>query len=252
MAKSEPEYHSPWHQAPAQPAQRSRVRFFRRYLVLVAIVALLFLGISYLVPPAGVSSTERPYLLRGSLLVFIVLAAIAGSRRSFARIGAELGVWLALMVGMVVLYAYRFELQAVASRTFSELIPSQPAVTSDDSVVLRRSLDGQFHVDAQVDEVPVRFLIDTGASGIVLTSADAARIGIDRSQLRFTQLFETANGVIRGAAVRLHTLRIGPLLFSDIAASVGEGDLSECLLGMHLLEKLSSVEIRNGSLILRR
>jgi aspartyl protease family protein len=122
-------------------------------------------------------------------------------------------------------------------------------------MIFSRAADRQFwvdaQVDAQVDGVPIRFLVDTGASSVVLNRSDAARLGFPASSLHFTQEFTTANGRTRGAPVTLREIRIGTIRFSNVDASVNEGELTESLLGMHLLERLSSVEIKQDRLIIR-
>lgn len=109
---------------------------------------------------------------------------------------------------------------------------------------------GHYLVDAVVNGTPVRFLVDTGASDVVLTMEDAERLGLDPRTLRFTQRFATANGEVRGAPVVLRELRIGQFSLFDLPASVNEGPLSISLLGMSFLGRLSGYQVENGRLIL--
>ena len=99
--------------------------------------------------------------------------------------------------------------------------------------------------------VPIRFLIDTGASDIVLNPSDARRLGFDASNLRFSRQYETANGMVRGAPVTLRELRVGQLHLFDVEASVNEAPLEVSLLGMSFLNELSGYEVARGRLILR-
>src|SRR5258706_14014106 len=95
-------------------------------------------------------------------------------------------------------------------------------------------------------------LADPGPSGVCLTREDPPRLGFTPDRLSFTQSFDTANGRTRGAPVRLQQIRIGPIAFTDVPASVAEGDLRQSLLGMRLLERLSSIEIRTDTLVIRQ
>ena len=111
--------------------------------------------------------------------------------------------------------------------------------------------DGHYLVEALVNGAPVTFLVDTGASDIVLTLDDARRIGLEPRTLAFTQRFSTANGEVRGAPVVLREIRIGQLSLFDVTASVNEAALEVSLLGMSFLEQLSGYQVERGRLILR-
>lgn len=110
---------------------------------------------------------------------------------------------------------------------------------------------GHYVIEAMVNGTPVTFLIDTGASDVVLNLDDARRVGFEPRTLRYTQSFQTANGEVRGAPVTLREVRIGQLQLFDLGASVNEAPLSVSLLGMSFLERLASYEVRDGRLVLR-
>ena len=117
--------------------------------------------------------------------------------------------------------------------------------------VVEAEANGHFVIDATVDGVPITFLLDTGASDIVLTLDDARQLGFLPHNLEFSQRFQTANGQVRGAPVRLRELRIGQFSLYDQVASVNEAPLAISLLGMRFLDQLSSYRVEDGRLILR-
>ena len=147
-------------------------------------------------------------------------------------------------------YAYRFDLQSIGERLLSELVPGL-GVVEDGEVSFRASAGGHFVVEAEVDGVTLRLLVDTGASDVVLSPADAGRLGFALESLSFTKRYRTANGVVFGAPVRLNRVRIGPISVSDVAASVNGAPMARSLLGMSFLDRLSGYEVRNGTLVLR-
>jgi aspartyl protease family protein len=106
-------------------------------------------------------------------------------------------------------------------------------------------------VEAVVNGTPVTFLVDTGASDIVLRMADAERLGFQPATLRFTQRFATANGEVRGAPVMLREFRVGEFSLFDVPASVNEAPLRMSLLGMSFLRQLDGYGVENGRLVLR-
>jgi aspartyl protease family protein len=110
---------------------------------------------------------------------------------------------------------------------------------------------GHFLVEAVVNGVPIDFMVDTGASHVVLSLQDARRLGFTSTNLHFTQKFQSANGTVRAAPVELRELRIGQLRLFDLEASVNGGPLPISLLGMSFLQRLSSYEVARDRLILR-
>jgi aspartyl protease family protein len=132
------------------------------------------------------------------------------------------------------------------------LVPANAVATDDNGLVITASADGHFYVNGRANGQRIRFMIDTGASNITLSPQDASRIGINLSELRFNQRFQTANGVGLGAPYRLDSLSIGSFEFANTRVSVNGADMSTSLLGMSFLERLKSFEFRGSKLYLRR
>ena len=122
---------------------------------------------------------------------------------------------------------------------------------SDLEYVVQPRAGGHYVVEAAVNGAPVTFLVDTGASDIVLTMADAGRLGFHPATLRFTQPFATANGEVRGAPVVLREIRVGQFSLFNVPASVNEAPLRVSLLGMSFLQQLNGYGVENGKLVLR-
>src|SRR5690349_2066812 len=97
---------------------------------------------------------------------------------------------------------------------------------------------GHFVADGQVNGVPIRFTIDTGATFISLPASEARRLGLDYMKGRKAAM-ETANGVAAAYRVRLDTVRVGELTVNNVDAVVMEGDsLPVALLGMSFLNRM--------------
>lgn len=124
---------------------------------------------------------------------------------------------------------------------------SEPAL----ELVIPAGPHGHFMVEAVVDGTPLEFMVDTGASDVVLSPADARRIGLRPENLRFTRRFRTANGEVAGAPVVLRELRLGQQSAYDVEASVHGAPLPVSLLGMSFLGRLRGYEVDDGRLILR-
>lgn len=129
--------------------------------------------------------------------------------------------------------------------------PSQTAARATDELIIPAGAGGHFMVQAESDGVGVRFLVDTGASSVILTADDARRLGLNPRALEYDRSFQTANGVIQAASVTLPELRIGQLVVEGVEATVADSPLAISLLGMSFLERLEGYEVRDDGLILR-
>ena len=112
--------------------------------------------------------------------------------------------------------------------------------------------DGHYHLTAQVNDVSIRFVIDTGASTIALGPRDAERVGIDLDNLAYIGEARTANGIVETAPVRLDTLTIGDIRDENVPAMVLRADLEQSLMGMSYLSRFARVSIEANRLILER
>ena len=122
--------------------------------------------------------------------------------------------------------------------------PPAPAVNT---LVYPADARGHVVLDAFVNGAPVRVLVDTGASFVTLTPADALAAGLDPRQLTFNERASTANGEVRIATVTLREIRLGQLSVADVPAAVIQ-NLRVSLLGMSFLRRMQSYEMRDGRL----
>jgi aspartyl protease family protein len=137
--------------------------------------------------------------------------------------------------------------------------PYQPSPTGtaaptdsagSNTIVVDGGGSGRFVVPATVNGVELAFLVDSGASDVVLSPADAARVGFRRSQLRFSGSAATANGDVRLAPVTLRELRVGQFSQRGVPAVVNGAEMPISLLGMSFLARLDGWEAKGDRLML--
>jgi aspartyl protease family protein len=120
------------------------------------------------------------------------------------------------------------------------------------TLTLFRSGAGHFEADASVNGRRMRFLVDTGASVVVLRESEAARLGIHPIARDYRAKVSTANGVVMAAPVELNRVDIGSLTVQNVAALVLPDDaLAQNLLGMSFLSRVR-FEHKNGRLVLEQ
>lgn len=240
----------PWSRRPSGPPPRGRRA---AWLVLMLGVAALLAFLAWRFPDALTSESGRARFVYLVALLALVSAGVLARRRLALREAARhLAVWVAVALVVVVGYGYRFELAALADRLLGELLPHRGMDAGETAISFRAGANGHFRIEALVDGTPIRFLVDTGASDVVLSSRDARRLGYDIEALSFTRTYTTANGIVRGAPVRLGEVVVGPIRVRDVRASITEGSMPISLLGLSFLERLRSYEVGDGTLTLRR
>ena len=125
-----------------------------------------------------------------------------------------------------------------------------PAVAAGPrTVVITRAANGNFDVEGSIDGRRLDFIVDTGASAVTLNSDAAARLGLHPAERDYTVALNTANGVVRGAAVRLDMVEVGDIMVRDVAAViVPVAALRSNLLGLSFLSRLHHFDYRDGKL----
>jgi aspartyl protease family protein len=189
-----------------------------------------------------------------ALLAF-VLAGFAWRGGAWSANFRHFAIWGAIALALVGVYAYREPLLWFAGPVVQELMPSRVVeVTTPDGaseLVVSRGPDGHFHLDADANGTPIRFLVDTGASDTVLTVTDAERSGIDTSTLRFNRPVQTANGMAFDARARLESLEIGPYRLNDVSIGVMPDEaLGGSLLGMSTINRFAGWRVEGDRMIL--
>ncbi len=112
--------------------------------------------------------------------------------------------------------------------------------------------DGHFHLTAELNGTPVRFIVDTGASALALSQRDARRAGIDLDRLVYAGQARTANGIVPTATVRLDRVAIGDIVDENVPAMVIQADIDRSLMGMDYLRRFARVSFEGDSMVLER
>jgi len=186
--------------------------------------------------------TERLIYL-AVLLGLIVVAFVASGRMSWLRTLQQAAAWTLIILLTVAGVGIFMETQGT---------PNQVRIEDSGRIVAELGRDGHYNLTLNVNGVPTDFLVDTGATNIVLTRQDAEAAGLPVDQLNFFGRANTANGEVRTAPVRLDTLSLGPVTDRDVYAVVNGGEMDQSLLGMGYLQRWGKIEITGGELILTR
>lgn len=116
--------------------------------------------------------------------------------------------------------------------------------------VIERESNGHFYVNAKVNGELVRFVVDTGATGVALTEDDARRAGLQFSTRDFEHVGEGAAGPIRGTLVTIDSIDVDGKTVEDVSGAVLEGSQLS-LLGQSYLSRMGEVQMRGDYMVLR-
>lgn len=183
-------------------------------------------------------------------LIYLVLlgAVVAGyflleNRDRLGKTAQQAAIWGLIFLGAVAVAGLWGDIRRSAYPT--------EVVTRGDTMEVPVAQDGHFYVTAEVNGADVLFVVDTGASDIVLSRGDAERAGLDPDGLTYFGTAMTANGIVRTASVRLDSVTLGPLTDTDVPAVVTAGELDRSLLGMSYLGQFE-MTLTPDRLVLRR
>ncbi|HEY5070655.1 MAG TPA: TIGR02281 family clan AA aspartic protease [Caulobacteraceae bacterium] len=242
----------PWVRPPSQPPRKPARQGVLLWLGLLAVAVLAFALLARLFPGQLTGANDWGEALRLFGLLALVSSGLVAARRidlgATARIIAG---WTGIFAIAFLAYAFREDLLAAVLKARTALIPAYGVAQSPRSMVVGRSEGDGFYVQGEIDGAPVRFMVDTGASDIVLSPADAQRAGLLSPATRFSAPSETAAGIAWGAPVTVRRLAVGPIRIRDVPAFINQAPMSASLLGMAFLKRLDSFEVRGDRLFLR-
>lgn len=202
--------------------------------------------------PGALAKIDQPnawYLVGLLALSSSALVRMRGLRLA-SVVGAVAG-WTAVFAVLFAGYAFRGDLRAIGVKLQTALNPEHPVAAAQGTVVIGRSAENSFYVAGQINGQPARFLIDTGATDIVLNQDDAARAGLTPAAQQFSRPSETANGVGYGASGVVKSLVVGSIRLTDVPVQINKAPMSASLLGMTFLQRLESYDVKGDQLTLR-
>ena len=180
------------------------------------------------------------------MAVMLVLGSLMARREPAAKLLTMGLAWIAIFAAGFVLFTFRDDFGWVAQRLRAEAT-GQP-VEQGTEIRIPMAIDGHFWVSGELNGVPVKFLVDSGATMTTIGSDTADQTGVVVSPTA-DQLVRTGNGVIRVSSGRAETLAIGSIERRDIAVHVADNaELN--VLGMNFLSSLRRWGVEGRWLVL--
>lgn len=179
------------------------------------------------------------------LLTFVGGYFVANSRANLGQNLRYALIWALIFAGVLAGVGVWHDIR-------DDISPKQSVIQDTGQIVLPRAFDGHFYATLRMNGQPVDFLVDTGASNIVLTKEDAARIGVEMNALRFYGRAMSANGEVRTAPARIANVELLGVQDFGVEVWVNEGEMPRSLLGNDYLQRFEKIEISRNQLVLTR
>jgi aspartyl protease family protein len=189
----------------------------------------------------GVNTAQLVYLI-------LLLAAVTGwvMVEYRGRLGTAMrtGVaWGLIFVGVMAGYGLWQDLRLQT--------PRQAVMISDAAMEIPRAPDGHYYLTLTIGGKEMEFMVDTGATNVVLSREAARSLGVDPDALSYVGQAQTANGVVQTARLNVGPVTLGPWIDPMLGVWVNGGQMEGSLLGMDYLGKYR-IEIADNRMVLRR
>ena len=188
--------------------------------------------------------TEFGKLIYLVLLLFLVGGTILIQLRAKPKKTIkQASVWV-LIISTTIVALY------IAEKTFKTENAFLKMSEDNNVISIPLQKDGHFHVILLVNGKPLQFIVDTGASEIVLSPKDAKNLGFPIKRLDYSIDAKTANGLARLSPVRLNEVELGNHKVSNLKALINKSNMEVSLLGMSYLNLFKTIKIEESKMLL--
>lgn len=220
-----------------------------RWIMLVLLLtAAMGAAVLWAAVPDGAELHFVYLLLLGLFVGSGLVWALA--RAPIGRALRHAGLWLLIGGVVFVGYSFRDEARYVLDRVQGDLTPQRGYGATETEISFRAGPNGHYLVEAQIDGADLLLVVDTGASDVILNAEDARKLGFDPDTLNYSIPYNTANGTVMGAPLRLDAIRIGPIVVRNVRASVNQAPMNRSLLGVSFLSQIGGYRVSGDVLTL--
>jgi aspartyl protease family protein len=163
----------------------------------------------------------------------------------------RMGLWMVIAMWAIVLWLFTMFFTKWSEHEYNpnQNVSNVLTIEGVREVVLERNRRGHYVSSGIINDKPVTFMLDTGATDIAIPYRVAEQLGLRRGP---TVYFQTANGPATGYATKLDSVAIGNIELENVRASINPNVKEmEILLGMSFLKHLEFTQ-RGDTLTLRQ
>lgn len=189
-----------------------------------------------------------PGLVAAIIIAMVLLASLFARRipaSQWLKYGAA---WIAILAVLYVIFLFRDDVGTLVERVRAD-ISGEPQIESGGSAITLTLSDGHFWANGSTDAGEQRFLIDSGATTTVLSSAGAERLGVPVED-GFPVMVDTANGRTMMRRAQIERLTVGSISVVDLPVLVSTNGDDVNVLGMNWLGRMASWRVEGNRMMI--
>ena len=159
----------------SQPTQKKKIIVISAVILILGVMLIITFQPNSLFGNNSATISLVHYVV---WLIVIIASAIVHFQKNVGKAVRYATLWVLIGSLLFVGYNLRDEFKDFGARLKAELIPHSGR-QSTDQIEFKAQMGGHFVIEAKVDGFEIRFLVDTGASDVILTPRDAKKIGFE-------------------------------------------------------------------------
>ena len=179
-----------------------------------------------------------PSLIWGVVCIILLISSLGARRLPLGQVAKMALAWIAIFAALFAIFSFRFEFIQIWERMKADISGVSGQSVTGETIQVRRQDDGHYWLLVDVNNNPVRFMIDSGATTTAANANTAKDTGIKVEANGYPIILSTANGRVTAQRGTVASLKIGSheLKEHQVVVSESFGDVN--VLGMNFLDSM--------------
>lgn len=181
---------------------------------------------------------DGPSLIWGVVCIILLISSLGARRLPLGQVAKMALAWIAIFAALFAIFSFRFEFIQIWERMKADISGVSGQSVTGETIQIRRQDDGHYWLLVDVNNNPVRFMIDSGATTTAVNANTAKETGIEVDANAYPIILSTANGRVTAQRGSVNSLKIGSheLQQHQVVVSESFGDVN--VLGMNFLDSM--------------
>ncbi len=181
---------------------------------------------------------DGPSLIWGVVCIILLISSLGARRLPLGQVAKMALAWIAIFAALFAIFSFRFEFIQIWERMKADISGVSGQSVTGETIQVRRQDDGHYWLLVDVNNNPVRFMIDSGATTTAVNANTAKDTGIKVEANGYPIILSTANGRVTAQRGTVASLKIGSheLKEHQVVVSENFGDVN--VLGMNFLDSM--------------
>lgn len=193
---------------------------------------------------------DGPSLIWGVVCILLLVSSLGARRLPLGQVAKMALAWIAIFAALFAIFSFRFEFIQIWERVKADVAGVSGQNVTAETIEVRRQDDGHYWLLVDVNDNPVRFMIDSGATTTAVNATTARETGIKTDPNGYPIILSTANGRVTAQRGNISSLKIGSheLQQHQLVVSESFGDVN--VLGMNFLGSMKRWKVEGNVMTL--